>query len=125
MKLFIAIALAGCVSTTPEVGSVTRMTYAPPRDRTCDLQFVQPSMLELSPLGHYDVLGYVNIHQLAAADPYAEANRQLVRPRACELGGTAVSIMISATNTSSYGDASATVYAVLREKAAAPPPQTF
>lgn len=83
--------------------------------------------MDLSPMGKYDVLGYVFVRQLAAADPYAEENRRLERPRACELGGQAVSIAISATGFGSTGQASSTAYAVLREKNAAPaaPPQTF
>jgi len=40
-------------------------------------------------LGHYDVLGYVSVEQLAVPDPFAEENRRLVRPQACQLGGLA------------------------------------
>ncbi len=112
----------------PEAIGVSRMMMAPPRPPTCELQVVQASMMELSPMGKYDILGYVNVAQLSVPDPLAEANRAQVRPKACELGGTYIAIMTSATNLNPWGigKAGATVYAVLRDKSTAPvAPQKF
>ena len=50
-------------------------------------------------LGKYDILGYVHLSQLGDPDPMAEPNRRWVRPKACELGGKYVSIMMSSANT--------------------------
>ena len=118
------LAVFGCA---PELANVTRMMAAPPREAGCALEFVQASIMDLSPMGKYDILGYVTVSQLAAADPYAEENRKIVRPKACELGGKSVSIMLSSTSTGAFGaQASGTVYAVLREKSTAPAaPQAF
>ena len=97
-----------------------RMMYAPPRDFPCPLTFVQADMMELSPMGRYDILGYVMVTQLAVPDPYAEENRRLVRPRACELGGDKVALMISSAATTQFGQHSGTTaFAVLRDKVAA------
>jgi hypothetical protein len=127
MRIFLAaLALAGCASQ-PQLTSITRMMYAPPREFPCQLLFVQADMMELSPMGKYDILGYVMLTQLAVADPYAEENRRLVRPRACELGGDKVALMMSSATTTPFGQGSGTVYAVLRDKATAPrmAPQPF
>ncbi len=123
----IAALLIGCAEQqTPELANVTRMMAAPPREAGCALEFVQASIMDLSPMGKYDVLGYVTVQQLAVADPFAEENRRIVRPRACELGGKAVAIMMSSASMGQLANASATVYAVLREKSATPlPPQAF
>lgn len=104
------------------------MMPAEARPANCELQFVQASMMDLSPMGKYDILGYVNVSELAVPDPLAEENRREVRPRACELGGSYVAIMISATNLNPYGigKAGGTVYAVLRDKSRVPAaPQRF
>ena len=124
----LAFCSAGCLGAGPEATGVSRMMVAPPRPPTCELQFVQASMMDLSPMGKYDILGYVNVAQLSVPDPMAEENRRQVRPRACELGGSYVSIMTSGTNLNPYGigQAGATVYAVLRDKSSAPVgPQKF
>jgi hypothetical protein len=118
---------AGCASQEPELASITRMMPAPARELSCALQFVQASIFDLSPLGKYDILGYVTVQQLAVADPFAEENRRIVRPKACELGGQFVALMLSSTSMGIDSDASVTAYAVLREKSApiSQPPQAF
>ncbi len=119
LNTMVAVALGGCATTTvPEVSAVTRMSYAAARGVGCDLTFVHAPVAEMSPLGRYDVLGYVTVRQRAAVDPYDEAAIQLVRPIACRLGGTAVSITISSTSYGEDGNATVSAYAVLRDKAA-------
>ena len=115
----VAVALAGCATTVvPEGRSVTRMQYASSRGAGCDLTFVHAPVAELSPLGRYDVLGYITIRELAAVDPYDEASIQLVRPLACKLGGTAVAMTLSSIGYSEDGNATVSAYAVLRDKVA-------
>jgi hypothetical protein len=97
--------------------SQTRMMAAPSRAPDCGLQLVQADMMELSPMGtKWDVLGMVTVGANRASDPNDPKIRALIRPKACELGGTAVALMQSTNAQSLMGTGSGIVFAVLRPK---------
>lgn len=98
--LGLAVLLASCALAAcgPSV-AVTRLTAAPARARTCELEFRTFSMSEIAPGGPYEVLGHVTLSQEGVQDPLKEEYRAEVRPRACELGGEAVGILAQATAT--------------------------
>lgn len=112
----LALALAAC---GPSV-SVTRLSAAPARARTCELEFRTFEMSEIAPGGPYEVLGHVALSQEGVQDPLKEEYRAEVRPRACELGGEAVGILGQATATPWALSAGGTAvdYVVVRKRPA-------
>jgi len=122
--VFAASLLAGCV----QMVSVNRMMSVPPRPADCDLALVQADMMELSPMGtKWDYLGTVTIAANQTVDSASEQARALIRPKACELGGTSVALMTSMSNSGGMGFArgGAVVFAVLRPKTAPAAPTKF
>lgn len=118
--------LAGC---GPHVSEM-RMASAPPRPENCDLQFLQLKIEELAPMiGTYEHLGSVMLFETGVQDPFQQKYRDIVRPRACAMGGEGVTIMNQATNQGALGmSGSAVNYAVVRKRqapGAAAPPQKF
>jgi hypothetical protein len=107
--------LPACV----EMVSVSRMKMAPPREPHCPLKLVETDMTDLSPLGtRWDLLGIVSIGANHGVDPVSEKAREMIRPKACELGGTAVSLVQSVSSRASIGmgTSGAVQFAVLRSK---------
>jgi hypothetical protein len=103
------IALAACADV-PRV-SDTQLIYAPSRGALCPLQFLHGNTG-----AGWQVLGYVTLYDRALQDPATRENLELIRPRACELGGTAVAVESSYVHTSPDGDqyGSAIDYVVVR-----------
>ena len=92
------------------------MLQVPPREEACALEFVQTSISDLAPGGAWEVVGYVVVNETGVADPFAEKYRALVRPRACAMGGEAVTIMQSATGMGMAGMQGSSVnYAVIKK----------
>jgi hypothetical protein len=123
MKTTIAFALviaAGC-STVSE----TRMLAAPPREASCALDLVQADITSPAFNQTWDTLGYVTLSKPAAQDPAAEANRSVVRPRACAMGGTAIAVALNSANQTAFGTGSSLAFMVLRPKQAALAPTRF
>jgi hypothetical protein len=117
------IILNGCAATTV---SVRRMKTAPPRPHDCELKLVEADMMELSPMGtKWDVLGFVSVGANDGLDPTSKEIRTMVRPKACEIGGTAVALMQSMNSTSSMGSSGAIQFAVIRPKSASKAPSRF
>lgn len=116
------VALAGCV----EMVSVNRAMVVPSRDANCELELVQADMMELSPMStKWDYLGTVSIGANHGLDPMSEQARTVIRPKACELGGTAVALMQSSNSEAMMGTSGAIIYAVLRPKQAPAAPTKF
>ena len=113
--LLLVLVLVGC---GPHI-SESRMAFYPGREANCSLQFVQADMNQMGPSGQWEVVGYVMVFETGMVDPFSEEYRQLVRPRACGMGGEAVTIMQSTTSQGLMGSGSGTAYGVLRPRKAA------
>lgn len=121
MKIALAvIVVAGCGEA--QQVSHTQLVYAPARAATCSLELLH------GPTGTgWQLLGTVTLADHALEDPTTRANLELIRSRACELGGTAVSVADSYVQTTEDGDryGSSIEYLVLRPQPAAQPPTAF
>jgi len=116
------LALAACGPAISE----TTMMKAERREANCTLELVQVDITQVSFNQTWDVLGYVTLHDHEAADPVAEENRKLVRPRACAMGGTSIAIAMATTTTAPNGQqGGGLMYMVLRPKAAVATPSAF
>lgn len=115
-----ALVVSGCGASIGE----SRLAYYPAREPGCALQFVQQDMNQMGPSGPWEVVGYVTISETGIADPFSPEYRQIVRPRACGMGGEAVTIMQSSTNQTAMGSGSGTIYGVLRRRQAGVQPPT-
>ncbi len=96
--------------------SETRMSFAPPREATCTLEFVQAGPETMMMNGPWELLGHVVLRESGVTDPMAPRYRDIVRPRACAMGGTAIAIMMSSSNQFAMGSGSGTIYGVLRPR---------
>lgn len=116
--------LAGCGPSVSEV----RQASAPPRPENCDLELLQLKMEDLTPgSGTYEMLGSVILQETGIQDPMQPKYRDIVRPRACAMGGEGITILMSSSSAGAFGGGSGTVYSVVRKRpaeGAAPPPPT-
>jgi hypothetical protein len=117
-----SVFLSGCV----QMVSVNRAMVVPSLAADCALELVQADMMELSPMStKWDYLGTVSIGANHDLDPSSEKARAMIRPKACELGGTSVALMQSSNATMGMGTSGSIIFAVLRPKQAAPAPTKF
>lgn len=120
--------IALCCSSTAciEAVMVSRNMPAPARAPDCKLELVQADMMELSPMGKtWDYLGTVSIGANHSFDALSDEARAMIRPKACELGGTAVALMQNSNASAGMGTSSSIIYAVLRPKQAPEAPSQF
>lgn len=96
--------------------SVQRLSMHPPRPENCSLQFVSADVASMSPMGEWEVVGNVVIQESDVSDPYSEEYREIVRPRACAIGGEAVTIAQATGVERGRHSGSATIYSVLRPR---------
>lgn len=109
--------LAGCGPYVSE----TRQTSFPPRPPACELEVIHNlPVQDYSSGGPWTVAGYVNVSDTGEMDPLSDDNRELVRPRACSMGGEAITLM-SANNQGMIGSGGGTIYVVLRSTASSTP----
>lgn len=123
--MFIAVFAIGC---SGQMVSQSQMMAAPPRPDDCALELVQADMMELSPMGtKWDFLGTVVVSKRwsGSLDPSDEGLRALIRPKACQLGGTSVALMQNVSSSSAMGSGAGIVFAVLRPKQAPGAPTKF
>jgi hypothetical protein len=116
--------LVGCGPTITE----TRMSNAAAKPSSCQLEFLNLAPNEMGNSGPYETLGFISLSDTGSQDPMQEEYRALVRPRACRMGGEAISLQMQATNTTDRGTGSAVTYAVMRKRqvpTAPPPPSKF
>jgi hypothetical protein len=104
----------------------TRMISGAPRGAACDLSLIQVDITQVSFNSTWDILGYVTLLDKGTQDPNAAENREIVRPRACNMGGTAVAVALNGMSRNNLGQSgSGLVYMVLRPKAAPSAPTAF
>lgn len=120
------LGVCGAVACGPSISEMRMMTL-PAREATCALQFVPMDNDIQSGTGRWQIVGYVTLSETGMPDPFAPRYRDLVRPRACAMGGSAVTLFVNASNTAGISSGSTTAYAVLSERSAAAPagPQPF
>jgi hypothetical protein len=106
---------AGCGPTVSEMRAIA----APARESTCDLEFLNLTIEQLSPMGGtHEIVGHVVLAETGIQDPFQPKYRDVVRPRACAMGGEAVTILNAATSSSMMGSGSMTDYAIVRKRVA-------
>ncbi len=106
---------AGCSPSLSEV----RLVVAPPRGPTCEIEFLTLTMEQLSTGGTHMIIGDLILAETGVQDPYQSRYRDVLRPRACAMGGDAVTILADAKSTGgAAGPTSATVYAVVQKRTA-------
>ena len=95
--------------------SVSVMTMKPmtARPADCPLEYVDVAFERITVDKEWTLVGYVTLSETGVQDPFAERYRAIVRPKACELGGTAVTMAMSTASQAAMGSGSGTVYAVL------------
>lgn len=116
--LLVALALnLGCSQSVSAV-SVTVMAVAPPRPNDCALQTRQIPVTSMDFHTKYQMLGAISLGERGMQNPFSERYLRVVRPRACRMGGTILTLILHSMSTSAMGSSSGTVYAVLRERPA-------
>ena len=106
----LALLLSAC---GPSV-SVMTMRPSAARESGCSLDFVEVDMTRVEVDKEWTLLGYVTLSETGVQDPFSERYRAIVRPKACQLGGTAVALGMSSASQGMMGAGSGTVYAVLK-----------
>ena len=116
--------LATMVCCGPKAGiSETRMVQLAPREADCKLEFIQQPF-DYTLLQTWEVVGMISFTDRGVQDPMAEENRSLARPRACSMGGTAISLAGSGAGTNRAGNTTSSIsYMVLHPKPVAAPAQ--
>lgn len=127
MKTTYSIMLLGVMALGsacgPGIGEA-RIVMAPPREPNCQLEFLQiPMQNVMDPAGQWELIGTVSLGERGTVDPFSPRYRDIVRPRACSMGGSAVILWNSSTAQNGIGETSTgTVYGILRPRAAAGAP---
>jgi hypothetical protein len=95
---------AACTRTVSGVHvQATQMKILAPLPPNCPMQMVSVGPAEMMPNadfgpgGRYEMVGAITVEAPAGTDPMSPELRDQVRPEACKLGGTAVSLMVNAT----------------------------
>lgn len=126
LKCGFAVAIfasAGCGPSFTEA----RMGYAPPLPENCDVKVVNLPMADVamamgpSPAGNsdYDFVGTIGVSGVGDADPFNPELLSELRPRICKMGGTEVSLGMSASVPGAFGSNGTVTYMVLKKKAGA------
>jgi len=103
--------LGGCGPTIAE----SRLAFYRSRGDDCDLGFVQPNDSGGKPLGDkWVVIGYVSVDGAGNSDPLTSKNRELVRGRICQMGGTAVAVAVPGMSDTPFKADADMTYAALR-----------
>jgi hypothetical protein len=119
-RLVLLASLAACATTAAPAISESRMTIHPANAPDCLLMFLRSDMTKMMPGGEWEVVGFVTIGAEGEIDPTDEKYRELVRPRACAMGGEAVTVFIASRNQSDLGVGAGVIYGVLRRPTPAP-----
>jgi hypothetical protein len=110
--IFASVVVVACGPSVKE----TRLGFYPPRDAACSLEFVQWDPRILQANGPWEVLGYLEIDEKNPANPFSPKYRKIVRPRACNMGGEAVSLVQAASRDARFGSGADSTWAVLRHR---------
>jgi hypothetical protein len=119
LAIVMTITAIGCGPDIKE----TRLGFYPPRESHCSLEFVQADARAMGPGGPWEVLGYISVSEKHVENPFSEKYRAIVRPRACNMGGEAVTLMQAGSRESHHGSSSGTTWGVLRYRRAPGAPQ--
>jgi hypothetical protein len=114
MKWFGLMAALALITACGPTFSQARLASYPPRSDNCELDFVDATRADMSPGGKWRVIGYVSIEGLGKVDPMSPQNKELVRPRICQLGGVAVAVAPAGMEGTPTTSGSAITYAALR-----------
>jgi hypothetical protein len=110
---FATLALVAC---GPDVSEV-RMSNYPPREENCSLEYVQLNMPELSSgKGPWELVGQIVLQEGGARDPFSPEYKEIVRPRACAMGGEAIGIVMNTQSEGIVSSSTAISYGVLRHR---------
>ena len=117
VSLLFSVLALGALACGPSVGEA-HLVSAAPKPASCDLDFLEVSIQEVSPGAKYEILGHVVLSQEGIRDPLAPAYRAKVRPRACAMGGEAVAILMTGTAAPTVLSTGGTTvdYAILRKR---------
>jgi hypothetical protein len=89
---FALATFAGAVACTPTVQGMRMGATRPRRAPDCSLDIVSPT--DFATIQKYEQVGVVVLsNEEAGTDPMSPQARAIVRPRACALGGDAISLM--------------------------------
>jgi hypothetical protein len=66
--------------------------------------------------GKWELIGYVALGDNGKLDPFSDENRAIVKPRACDMGGEAVTIASNASSENLFTTGSAVSYGILRHR---------
>jgi len=118
------LALAGCGSSMPAVQQ-TQMALYPPRPANCELAIINGATTDLSimatPTSKYVMVGTIAITEQGTQQPLSQKYMAIIGPRACQMGGDAVTLIGSSTGGDGLGgNSTGTAYLVLHARAAAP-----
>jgi hypothetical protein len=90
--LFALVVFAGAFACAPTVQGMRMGATRPPRPPDCSLDIV--SATDFATIQKYEQVGVVVLsNEEAGTDPMSPQARAIVRPRACALGGEAISLM--------------------------------
>jgi hypothetical protein len=125
------VLLAACGA--PAVGETRMGLRHTGRPANCSLQLVSIQAGDMAPGarfgsgGELEMVGMVTIGADAGTDPFSEPMKQIVRPRACAMGGEVVSLLASGSDSNAYGRPQQSIaYTVWARRATAPTgPQAF
>ena len=109
--LMVVLAL---VSACGPTFSEARLVPYPPRSADCELDFIDATRADMSVGGKWHIVGYVSVDGIDRTNPLSPANRSLVRPRLCELGGVAAAVAPVGMPGTPITSGSAITYAALR-----------
>ena len=102
--------IAACGPTIAE----SRLAFYRSRGEECDLGFIQPNGSG-KPLGDkWVVIGYVSVDGVGKGDPLTSKNRELVRGRICQMGGTAVAVAVPGMSETAFNSDADVTFAALR-----------
>jgi hypothetical protein len=110
MRICLVLAIAAC-HTGPAVGVVNMGLPHASRPADCALELTAVTAADMAPGarfgegGRYEMVGAVTIGADDGTSPYSPEIKQLVRPRACAMGGEVVSLLASGTSANAYGHA--------------------
>jgi hypothetical protein len=123
----IALTCAAALGCGPGVNE-TRMAMYPPNPPQCHLDVVNNATspaVAMMPDSPYELIGMVGLGQSGIQNPFSPEYIAIVQPRACAMGGDAVSLMASSVSTAGPMSSTGTAYAILRKRNAQASPQAF
>jgi hypothetical protein len=116
LTLASVVALLGCGPAIVE----HRLGMYPPRDANCTIAVLNGAMQDPSmwaaPSSGYLLVGTIALGERGSVDPFSESHVEIIRPRACKMGGDAISLMMSSQSSAGFGTGTGTAYAVLKKR---------